>query len=43
MPKVVTINEIALAGINAKDVDIARDVLAKTYANLCNHLGETNV
>jgi MarR family transcriptional regulator, transcriptional regulator for hemolysin len=43
MPKVVTINEIALAGINARDVDIARKVLAKTYANLCDHLGETNV
>jgi len=43
MPKVVTINEIALAGISAGEIDIARKVLAKTYANLCDHLGETNV
>ncbi|MCR9258720.1 MAG: MarR family transcriptional regulator [Pseudomonadaceae bacterium] len=43
MPKVATINEIALAGIDAGEVDIARKVLAKTYANLCDHLGEMNV
>ena len=43
MPMVVTVNEIALAGIDASEVDIARKVLAQTYANLCEHLGATHV
>ena len=43
MPKVVAVNEIALAGIDAKEVDIARKVLAQTYANLSDHLGESHV
>ncbi|XOV82778.1 MAG: MarR family winged helix-turn-helix transcriptional regulator [bacterium] len=42
MPKVVTVNEIALAGISADDIETARKVLAHTYANLCEHLGETH-
>ena len=34
MPMVVKVNEIALRGIPKKDVDVARRVLAQSYANL---------
>lgn len=40
MPMVVSINELAIAGIKPEEVAIARKVLALTYANLSNHLGE---
>lgn len=39
MPMVVQVNELAVDGIDPKDVAIARQVLAKTYANLRNHHG----
>lgn len=40
MPEVVTVNELAIAGIDPEEVAVARSVLARTYANLCNQLGE---
>ena len=39
MPMVVQVNELAIEGIDPDDVAVARQVLAKTYANLCNHHG----
>ncbi|MGI9327800.1 MAG: MarR family winged helix-turn-helix transcriptional regulator [Pseudomonadales bacterium] len=42
MPMVAAVNEMALAGINPKDAAIARRVLAQTYANLEEQLGEAN-
>lgn len=34
IPMVVTVNERALRGLSAKDIDTARRVLARTYENL---------
>jgi DNA-binding MarR family transcriptional regulator len=38
MPKVQTVNELAVEGIDPKDVAIARRVMAQTCANLQKHL-----
>ena len=40
IPQVVTVNEVAIAGINPEEVAITRKVLAQTYRNLCAELGE---
>ncbi len=40
MPLVVQVNEQAMAGIDPGDVDVARRVLAQTYTNLCQQLGQ---
>ena len=42
MPMVVKVNEQALAGIDPKEVAIARKVLSLTHANLRNQLGDTD-
>lgn len=42
MPMVVTVNELAVEGIDPEEVAIARKVLTQTYANLCNRVGETD-
>lgn len=42
MPMVVEVNERALAGIDPKEVAIARKVLSLTYANLCEQLGDVD-
>jgi DNA-binding MarR family transcriptional regulator len=39
MPLVVEVNERALAGIDPREVAIARRVLTQTHANLCKQLG----
>lgn len=43
IPMVIEVNEIALAGIDPKEVAITRKVLAQSYINMCDHLGETDV
>ena len=40
MPLVVQVNEQAMAGIDPREVDIARRVLTQTYANLSRQIGE---
>ena len=42
MPAVVEVNEIALAGIDPEEIAIARKVLSRTYANLCEQTGMSN-
>ncbi len=42
MPMVVAVNESALAGVSAKDIDTTRRVLAHTYQNLCSSEPVTN-
>ncbi len=39
MPMVVQVNELAIAGIDAREVAITRKVLAQTYENLNLYLG----
>ena len=43
MPMVVTVNELAIAGIDPEEAAITRKVLAQTYRNLCRELGEPDV
>lgn len=42
MPEVIKVNEIAMAGIDPQEVAITRKVLAQSYKNLCERLGESD-